>query len=856
MEPKKQLPDEELKNALETHLKKYNCKRNLNQRLENAIKFENSATKKLCLIISKEIYEDDKNICSLFFNDRELSNDFLILLRKGIEEDIDFDTFINELINLSKILKFIYHTSINYYYLTSENKEKYFGENIELFLFKKKFKCEFLYTILFAIGEKNIRINYEYFIESIKKKYNDSKPFIDEFKKIFGDPSIAKEQLICDKNEKQLQKNENDDKENNDKDITSVSSKNGIQNLYENNNIKLFNPIEKVISENTMVNINTNNKEFNLINNSEKKEKSENKKNTNDKSLDNISSNIKINNGTISPKLISEVSGEEDESEINEKNCDNIKNNNNANNQQLNSKNNSEEEKFKNENNKEKISDNIKEEKSSRNELNSNDNTYENEKSKIENDNIEKIFVDYTVYNYLNGQYNVYQSEYIPVLSSLLKNYRIFKNKKKLYQYYNKYNYKNITYDYNRLNTTFNIKKIGYYKTFFDPEHKINDKTLEELIFDKLDLKIKMGDVKEYGYFCFQHPKIKKNVEAIYSTINPVHLYSYCKIEDLVDDYYFPDEYINQLYTKARAMTLEYFINISVFVEKYNVDQYPRIIYPFKNINIDNKYLNEVEIDGAFLVKKKFTINDRDFPFIFQNFLSFTGTNKCYDLNLKENLNAKDFEENDLCLLEIKTKFPDKDKDIKNPHSDTFPNTLEKMLDKLLVFEQLFRSLGVEYKRIRLILFYDLTKKKNYEEEIKRALTKFVKNNKELEYLNKTYFQVIYMNASYFVESLLTNSDKIKNLEGQIIDLKKNIEKKDDLMNKNQELIESQNKRIIELSLSNEKLLKKIQKLEISNKKLMERLEMKIDMLVKSEIEKKNLNKENTDADGADGDNK
>ena len=295
-------------------------------------------------------------------------------------------------------------------------------------------------------------------------------------------------------------------------------------------------------------------------------------------------------------------------------------------------------------------------------------------------------------------------------------------------------------------------------------------------------------------------------------------------------------------------MTLEYFINISVFVEKYNVDQYPRIIYPFKNNFIDNKYLNEVEIDGAFLVKKKFTINDRDFPFIFQNFLSFTGTNKCYDLNLKENLNAKDFEENDLCLLEIKTKFPDKDKDIKNPHSDTFPNTLEKMLDKLLVFEQLFRSLGVEYKRIRLILFYDLTKKKNYEEEIKRALTKFVNNHKELEYLNKTYFQVIYMDASYFVESLLTNADKIKNLEGQIIDLKKNIEKKYDLMNKNQELIESQSKRIIELSLSNKKL-------QISNEKLMKRLEMKIDMLVKLESEKKNLNQESTDADGDDSDN-
>ena len=93
-------------------------------------------------------------------------------------------------------------------------------------------------------------------------------------------------------------------------------------------------------------------------------------------------------------------------------------------------------------------------------------------------------------------------------------------------------------------------------------------------------------------------------------------------------------------------------------------------------------------------------------------------------------------------------------------------------------------------------------------------------------------------------------------MEGQIIDLKKNIEKKDDLINKHIELIESQNKRIIELSLSNEYLLKKIQKLEISNKKLqisneklIKRLEMKIDMLVKSESEKKNLNQESTDAD-------
>jgi len=99
------------------------------------------------------------------------------------------------------------------------------------------------------------------------------------------------------------------------------------------------------------------------------------------------------------------------------------------------------------------------------------------------------------------------------------------------------------------------------------------------------------------------------------------------------------------------------------------------------------------------------------------------------------------------------------------------------MLDKLLVFEQLFRSLGVEYKRIRLILFYDLTKKKNYEEEIKRALTKFVNNHKELEYLNKTYFQVIYMDYSYFANSLKKFEDEIDILKYNINDVNQKYEK-------------------------------------------------------------------------------
>ena len=47
-----------------------------------------------------------------------------------------------------------------------------------------------------------------------------------------------------------------------------------------------------------------------------------------------------------------------------------------------------------------------------------------------------------------------------------------------------------------------------------------------------------------------------------------------------------------------------------------------------------------------------------------------------------------------------------------------------KMLEKMIIFEQLFTSLKIEYDRIRLILFYDLVLKINYTADIKNILTK------------------------------------------------------------------------------------------------------------------------------------
>ena len=297
--------------------------------------------------------------------------------------------------------------------------------------------------------------------------------------------------------------------------------------------------------------------------------------------------------------------------------------------------------------------------------------------------------------------------------------------------------------------------------------NKINDKTLSILIFDKLNLDNTMCDRKEFGYFCYEYenPENKKIyiIEALYSIIDPVHLFNYFNLSDLLNNYNNQSAYNKNLYVKNRAMALEYYINISVFNEKYNVKPFPKIIFPLKNKNIDLHILNEVDLGGVFFVENEFSIIDNDLPFIFQKFLSFTGSNKVYNiLSLKFDLDGKTFKKNDLCLLEIKTEFPEIDK---YNNRDTFPEVLEKMLEKMIIFEQLFTSLDIKYDRIRLILFYDLVRKKDYFNDLKKTLSEFAQKHNKLKYLNKICFQVIYVNASYFVGALRTNAEEIKNLK-------------------------------------------------------------------------------------------
>ena len=70
-----------------------------------------------------------------------------------------------------------------------------------------------------------------------------------------------------------------------------------------------------------------------------------------------------------------------------------------------------------------------------------------------------------------------------------------------------------------------------------------------------------------------------------------------------------------------------------------------------------------------------------------------------------------------------------------------------------------------------MILFYDVVKKEKYENLLQKALRKFREDN-ELNYLNKVYFQIIYMESNYLAESLKSFEDKIDNLEYNMNEVK------------------------------------------------------------------------------------
>lgn len=140
----------ELKEAYITYLNSINGRKNLYSRAKSAIINANSKTKKLSLTIIREIFEDKNNICCLFLNDKEISIKLIELLRKGIQEEIEFHKFISEFLTYPKLLN-LFIKFQNYIV-----EKKITGENAFIFFYLKKNLKMNILIVIHLLLKKNI----------------------------------------------------------------------------------------------------------------------------------------------------------------------------------------------------------------------------------------------------------------------------------------------------------------------------------------------------------------------------------------------------------------------------------------------------------------------------------------------------------------------------------------------------------------------------------------------------------------------------------------------------------------------------------------------------------------------------
>ena len=359
-----------------------------------------------------------------------------------------------------------------------------------------------------------------------------------------------------------------------------------------------------------------------------------------------------------------------------------------------------------------------------------------------------------TMYDYLKEKYEYYSNKNIPIpiLSYILKN---------------------------------NVKIEKEYFQFF----QINDQK-GELYYDMLEKIIKYfqlnrdyPDKSKYGYFVYKDINSDYYIESIYSTVDPEIIFEYTDR----DENYQEDNYKKkaQLAFKCRALSFEYYIN-KLFIKKYKATEYPRVIFPFRKVErinevneiiFSDKNKNEVmeEIDGCYINNYKFEMIGIDIPFKVQSL------GKIFSFYFPELKMTKDefglyegiiFDEGDLSILEIKNSFPP-DIYVKDDPKD-FKNIVNVMLKRMLIYVQLQNEFKVSFRRIRLILFYDVVKCGGYQKDLEEVFINFYKKN-NVDYKQKICFQLIYIDSNYYAKSLKTMEDRMDHLEKKVMQLTEEI---------------------------------------------------------------------------------
>ena len=336
------------------------------------------------------------------------------------------------------------------------------------------------------------------------------------------------------------------------------------------------------------------------------------------------------------------------------------------------------------------------------------------------------------------------------------------------------------------------------------------------------------------GYFCYKDEAINAYVESLYSIIDLNFLFDKITSDKNFpkDDFLEPDKIKAKNAFKSRALSFEYYINYIVLINKFQIKERPRVIYPFKSLNAilnkeieSDKYNNLVEIDGLILEKRGFDLTLEKNAFIIDELYKleeFTTINreKIVEPYIEK---VVDLKENELCIIEIKNQFPPSDthveqSDPKEKQPTTFYQMVKAMIKKAKIFKQLYDLKNEKIENIRLILFYDVIQKEKYYEDLKKAFKDSFKENDESQFLYE--FQCIYIKSSYLAAGLFNMSDQYSfySYKNKTVDNTINI-----LKYENERLKEETsnlNKKILDLS---EEVLKlKVELTEKDKKKLEE----------------------------------
>ena len=523
-------------------------------------------------VILNDRFEYNKEV---ILNDEKITNSVI----KLINEESD-DEFKKKFFNLSKTIDFFYKIAKLYVDLFSnENK---LHEIFTSLLFKTKYdkdENDYVNSNRICLTNNIIeKFKYEEILSYIDKNYDkNNENFKDEYIKLFlqNDSKYINElnamhQKSRDYNKSKLENIMIQDTDNIKKDL---NKNNLLINVHKVENKNKYNTNNESSQSNTNIDKSEKKdiKEIKIIkqniipipNNSEQKEKEKNNKNdttftSNEKkekpegiipNLRNIKENKNIENNNNNVKL---NEPENNNSEINSNKADdsttNIQN---------------------------------KREKNIRN----NENKSEEKNSKEESTDItNKILKDNlrTVKDYLNEKLNKYTTNRFTPLCL----YYILKN--------------NISF--NEFDVSY-VRFLDYKKVKFNPNKKLNDKILENLLITLDPMKC-IPDTQQYGYFCYKDEN--KNIEALYSIIDSSILYDDITRVNQAENFYKIEDNIRNEYLKSRAKSLEYFINKTVFEKKYGNKPFPRIIFPLQKVSKnyefnDESFKNEIELDGCFL---------------------------------------------------------------------------------------------------------------------------------------------------------------------------------------------------------------------------------------------------------------